>query len=65
MTLLLTVDSREWDRAYGSWMPVDERDVPGHLRDRSPTKLTLGRDGLLNIFACPDDPRHPHRWNVQ
>ncbi|MEV0415166.1 hypothetical protein AB0I68_31335 [Streptomyces sp. NPDC050448] len=65
MVLLLTIDSREWDGANGSWMPVEERAVPGDLRDRCPTKLTIGRDGLLNVFACPNEPRHPHRWSIQ
>ena len=65
MVLLLTVDSREWDGANGSWMPTEEWDVAGYLRDRCPTKLTIGRDGLLNIFACPTEPGHPHRWSIQ
>ncbi|MFD3491355.1 hypothetical protein ACFWWB_12380 [Streptomyces sp. NPDC058690] len=65
MVLLLTVDSREWDGANGSWMPTEEWDVAGYLRDRCPTKLTIGRDGLLNLFACPTEPGHPHRWSIQ
>ncbi|OQR65671.1 hypothetical protein B6E66_02350 [Streptomyces maremycinicus] len=65
MELLLTVAGREWDGADGSWMPVEERDIAEHLRDLTPTKLTIGRDGLLNIFACPTAPGHPHRWSVQ
>lgn len=65
MVLLLTVDSREWDGANGSWMPTEEWDVAGYLRDHCPTKLTIGRDGLLNIFACPTEPGHPHRWSIQ
>ncbi|MEV6259338.1 hypothetical protein AB0M42_01005 [Streptomyces sp. NPDC051784] len=65
MTLLLTVDSSEWDGAHGSWMPTEEWSVPGRLRDRCPTKLTVGRDGVLNLFACPVDAGHPHRWSLQ
>ncbi|CAM5462280.1 hypothetical protein [Streptomyces badius] len=65
MLLLLTIDSNEWDGASGSWMPIEERAVPEHLRDRRPTKLDVGRDGLLNILACPTEPGHPHRWSLQ
>ncbi|WP_405632895.1 hypothetical protein OG933_43160 [Streptomyces sp. NBC_00016] len=65
MALLLTIDSNEWDGAHGSWMPTEEWDVPAQLRDRCPTKLTVGRDGLLNVFACPTEPGHPHRWSIQ
>ncbi|WP_371676923.1 hypothetical protein [Streptomyces sp. NBC_01276] len=21
--------------------------------------------GELNVFACPSDPGHPHRWSIQ
>ncbi len=65
MALLLTLDSHEWDGANGSWMPLEERDVSEPLRNSRPTHLTIGRDGLLNIFACPADPGHPHRWSLQ
>ncbi|MFI8004681.1 hypothetical protein [Streptomyces sp. NPDC086010] len=65
MALLITVGSREWDGRDGSWMPVEERDTAEDLRDPCPTRLTVGRDGLLNVFACPDDPGHPHRFSVQ
>ncbi len=65
MVLLLTVDSREWDGANGSWMPTEEWDVAEHLRDSRPTQLTIGRGGLLNIFACPTEPGHPHQWSLQ
>ncbi|MFI9610962.1 hypothetical protein ACIHCM_04570 [Streptomyces sp. NPDC052023] len=65
MVLLLTIDSIEWDGGSGSWMPAEERDVADHLREPRPTQLTIGRDGLLNIFACPTEPGHPHRWSIQ
>ncbi|MFF8554140.1 hypothetical protein ACF058_15020 [Streptomyces sp. NPDC015501] len=65
MVLLLTLDSSEWSGANGSWMPHEEWTVAERLRDRNPTQLTIGRDGLLNIFACPADPGHPHRWSLQ
>ncbi|MFK0253153.1 hypothetical protein [Streptomyces sp. NPDC090445] len=65
MVLLLTIDSSEWDGGSGSWMPTEEQDVAEHLREPRPTQLTIGRDGLLNIFACPTEPGHPHRWSIQ
>ncbi|MFE7169908.1 hypothetical protein [Streptomyces sp. NPDC057616] len=64
MHLLLTVDSSEWDGGSGSWKPLEERDLATHLHAR-PTEVTVGRWGELNIFACPDDPGHPHDWSIQ
>ncbi|MFF9984702.1 hypothetical protein [Streptomyces erythrochromogenes] len=65
MVLLLTIDGSEWDGGSGSWTPTEEQDVAEHLREPRPTQLTIGRDGLLNIFACPTEPGHPHRWILQ
>ncbi|MFI1336439.1 hypothetical protein ACH4U7_41300 [Streptomyces sp. NPDC020845] len=65
MELLLTIDSSEWDGGSHSWMPQEDRDLPGRLRSATPTKVTVGRWGELNIFACPADPGHPHRWSIQ
>ncbi|MER7760176.1 hypothetical protein [Streptomyces sp. NPDC097619] len=65
MALLLTLGGSEWDGGSASWMPVEERAVPEHLRNGRPTHLVFGRDGLLNLFACPADPGHPHRWSLQ
>lgn len=48
----------------GSWKPQEEGDVPP-FRSASPTEVTVGRSGELNVFACPDEPGHPHRWCVQ
>ncbi|MFF0018548.1 hypothetical protein [Streptomyces sp. NPDC005374] len=64
MHLLLTVDSSEWDGGSRSWKPLEDRSRPAH-RSATPTMVTVGRWGELNIFACPDDPRHPHRWSIQ
>lgn len=64
MELLLTVDSSEWDGGSGSWQPAEERGLPAH-RFASPTGVTVGRSGELNIFACPDDPGHPHDHSIQ
>lgn len=64
MHLLLTIDSSEWDGGSGSWRPLEEHDLPAH-RSATPTKVTVGRWGELNIFTCPEDPSHPHRLSIQ
>jgi hypothetical protein len=64
MELLLTVDSSEWDGGSGSWRPVEDHGLPPHPF-AAPTHVTVGRSGELNIFACPTDPEHPHRWSIQ
>ncbi|MFH8474518.1 hypothetical protein [Streptomyces sp. NPDC018000] len=64
MRLLLTIDSSEWDGGSGSWKPLEDRDLRPHPF-ATPTKIRVGRDGELNVFACPADPEHPHRWNLQ
>ncbi|AZQ32263.1 hypothetical protein EJ357_01270 [Streptomyces cyaneochromogenes] len=64
MHLLLTLDSSEWDGGSGSWKPLEERDLPTHMY-ATPTEVTVGRWGELNIFACPEDPSHPHLTSIQ
>ncbi|MER7969277.1 hypothetical protein ABTX35_09835 [Streptomyces sp. NPDC096080] len=64
MRLLLTVDSTEWDGGSASWRPLEDRDRPTH-RWATPTGVTVGRSGELNVFTCPADPGHPHRWSIQ
>ncbi|WP_202126073.1 hypothetical protein [Actinomadura physcomitrii] len=64
MHLLLTIDSLEWDGGSGSWQPLEDPNSPTHLY-ANPTKVTVGRGGELNIFACPEHPDHPHRWSIQ
>ncbi|MFF0483874.1 hypothetical protein [Streptomyces sp. NPDC004435] len=64
MRPLLTIDSSEWDGGSGSWKPVEDRELLTH-RDASPTQVTVGRFGELNVFVCPVDPDHPHRWSIQ
>ncbi|MET7437718.1 hypothetical protein ACFYQQ_08030 [Streptomyces sp. NPDC005496] len=64
MELLLTIDSSEWDGGSGSWKPLEEQDLPTH-RSATPTEITVGRWGELNIFTCPTDPVHEHRWSIQ
>ncbi|MFE6162519.1 hypothetical protein ACFQ7F_26795 [Streptomyces sp. NPDC056486] len=64
MELLLTIDSSEWDGGSGSWKPMEERALPAHPSAR-PTEVVVGRAGELNVFACPADRGHPHRWSIQ
>ncbi|WP_406016128.1 hypothetical protein OG520_37675 [Streptomyces sp. NBC_00984] len=64
LELLLTIDSSEWDGGSGSWKPLEEGDLPAH-RSATPTKVVVGRAGELNVFVCPTDPDHPHRWSIQ
>ncbi|GAA0273433.1 hypothetical protein GCM10010302_08790 [Streptomyces polychromogenes] len=64
MDLLLTVDTTEWDGGSGSWTPLEDRGPSGH-GCATPTEVTVGRWGELNVFACPRDPGHPHRWSIQ
>ncbi|MFD6876676.1 MULTISPECIES: hypothetical protein [unclassified Streptomyces] len=64
MRLLLTVDSTEWDGGSGSWRPLEEDGLPPHPF-ATPTEVTVGRSGELNVFVCPDDPDHPHRLSIQ
>ncbi|WP_455361487.1 hypothetical protein [Streptomyces sp. SYSU K21746] len=37
---------------------------PTH-RCATPTEVAVGRWGELNVFTCPNDPEHPHRWSIQ
>ncbi|AJE43362.1 hypothetical protein [Streptomyces nodosus] len=64
MDLLLTIDSSEWDGGSGSWKPLEEQGLPARL-SATPTEVTVGRWGELNIFTCPEEPTHPHRWSIQ
>ncbi|MFF3849084.1 hypothetical protein [Streptomyces sp. NPDC002328] len=64
MELLLTIDSSEWDGGSGSWKPIEERHLAPHPF-ATPTKVTVGRTGELNVFVCTTDPEHEHRWSIQ
>ncbi|MFD9406998.1 hypothetical protein ACFWBN_08215 [Streptomyces sp. NPDC059989] len=64
MRLLLTIDSSEWDGGSGSWRPWEDRRRPTYGA-ATPTEIIVGRFGELNLFACPTDPGHPHRWSIQ
>ncbi|WP_433573479.1 hypothetical protein [Streptomyces sp. CA-251247] len=64
MRLLLTIDSSEWDGGTGSWRPLEDMGRPTY-RHATPTEVTVGRFGELNVFMCPEDPGHPHRWSIQ
>ncbi|MEU1038662.1 hypothetical protein [Streptomyces sp. NPDC005907] len=64
MDLLLTIDSSEWDGGSGSWTPVEDRDLPTH-GSATPTEVTVGRWGELNIFTCRANSAHGPRWSIQ
>ncbi|MGW6274168.1 hypothetical protein [Streptomyces sp. NPDC055060] len=64
MRLLLTIDSSEWDGGSGSWKPTEEHGLAPHPF-ATPTEVVVGRAGEANVFACPADPGHPHRWSTQ
>ncbi|MFD6229204.1 hypothetical protein ACFWFZ_20380 [Streptomyces sp. NPDC060232] len=61
MRLLLTVDSYEWRADSESWRPPATSGADGNR----PTGVAVGNFGKLNVFACPHDPAHPHRFSVQ
>ncbi|MDX2819110.1 hypothetical protein PV410_42420 [Streptomyces sp. PA03-5A] len=65
MHLLLTIDSSEWDGGSRSWRPLEEDQVQPLHHTATPTQITVGRWGELNIFTCPDNPEHPHRCAIQ
>ncbi|GLV98914.1 hypothetical protein Slala05_25460 [Streptomyces lavendulae subsp. lavendulae] len=58
--------SRADAEAGGSagWRPLEDR-VPGVGVSSTPAEAVVGRWGELNVFACPSDPRQPHRWSIQ
>lgn len=62
MRLLLTVDSYEWRSDSASWRPLP---TAGGAGANAPTGVAVGNFGKLNVFACPQDPAHPHRFSVQ
>ncbi|MEV7526779.1 hypothetical protein [Streptomyces sp. NPDC091371] len=64
MGLLLTIDSSEWDGGSGSWKPLEDQHRPTYAA-ATPTEILVGRHGELNVFVCPNDPEHPHRWAIQ
>lgn len=62
MRPLLTVDSSEWRSDSESWRSLPAGGGAGANR---PTGVAVGNFGKLNVFACPQDPAHPHRFSVQ
>ncbi|MFF6915737.1 hypothetical protein [Streptomyces sp. NPDC012466] len=64
MDLLLTIDSREWDRGTRSWVPIEDRDV-ADTDANTPTSIVVGRNGRLMIFVCPADWSHARRVVLQ
>ncbi|TPQ19729.1 hypothetical protein [Streptomyces sporangiiformans] len=64
MELLLTIDSREWDKGTRSWIPLEDRDV-ADTEANTPTQIVVGRGGRLMVFVCSSDWSHPHRVVLQ
>ncbi|WP_412077927.1 hypothetical protein ACLF6K_27595 [Streptomyces xanthophaeus] len=73
MELLLTIATREFHSDSTSWIPLEDSPLEDRLpEDRlpedhvaSPTGVVVGNHGKLNVFACPQDPAHPHDFSVQ
>ncbi|MCX4511347.1 hypothetical protein OHA27_13725 [Streptomyces sp. NBC_01619] len=65
MELLLSVDSREWDNGTRSWIPLEDVPTSDVSGANIPTRVTVGRGGVLHVFICTADPTHAHRLNVQ
>lgn len=61
MTLLLTVDSSEWQGADSSWRPKEDPVGAWPM----PTGVTIGRGDALYVFRCPQSFRHPWATVVQ
>ncbi|MER6137820.1 hypothetical protein [Streptomyces sp. NPDC001815] len=64
MDLLLTMDSREWDRGTRSWVPSEDQDVVD-AEANTPTRIVVGRGGSLLVFVCPSDWDHLRRVVLQ
>jgi hypothetical protein len=64
MELLLAINSAEWG-GTNSWAPVEDRELIGRPGANVPTQVTVGRGGSLNIFRCPANPLHEHKFSMQ
>ncbi|MFG3002228.1 hypothetical protein [Streptomyces sp. NPDC048340] len=64
MSPLLTVHNREWDRGTLSWVPLEDRSAAETIGANNPVGVYVGR-GLMRIFVCQANPRHPHRLSFQ
>ncbi|MDQ0599798.1 hypothetical protein QF037_004143 [Streptomyces canus] len=64
MALLLTIGSTEWS-GTNSWVPLEDRKLIGAHGANTPTQVTVGRGGSLNIFSCPANPMHEHKVSLQ
>jgi hypothetical protein len=64
MDLLLTINSREWDKGTRSWVPLEDQDLVD-TEANTPTKIVVGRGGVLLVFVCPLDWTHPHQVVLQ
>ncbi|OHV05125.1 hypothetical protein C1Y40_04214 [Mycobacterium talmoniae] len=62
LDLLASFDTYERDDGMGHW---DSSDLAVDGDRGNITGMILGRGGDLQIFYCPDDPRHPIHIDVQ
>ncbi|MFJ7988804.1 hypothetical protein [Streptomyces sp. NPDC096351] len=65
MELLITVASREWDGGSRSWIPLEDRATADAMDAGTPTHVTVGRWGSMNVFVCPKDAEHAPRFFFQ
>ncbi|MEU1365592.1 hypothetical protein ABZ454_05590 [Streptomyces sp. NPDC005803] len=57
--LLVTVASKEWDGGSRSWIPAEDRAASQDMDASTPTQVTVGRWGSMNVFLCRADFTHP------
>lgn len=65
LVLLLTIASKEWDNGSRSWIPMEDLATADAMDANTPTHVTVGRWGSMNIFICPEDSSHPPRLIFQ
>jgi hypothetical protein len=60
VTLLLKVDSNEWDGGSERWRPVEDWGIADEELEvaYAPTKVEVARAGELRIFCCLSDVHH-------
>ncbi|MBC2907012.1 hypothetical protein [Streptomyces cupreus] len=60
VTLLLKVDSNEWDSGSRRWRPVEDRDLEDEELQvaYAPTRVEVARAGELRIFCCRSNVHH-------
>ncbi|MBO0917762.1 hypothetical protein OIE64_22585 [Streptomyces brevispora] len=63
--LLVTVASKEWDGGSRSWIPSEDRAASQDMDANTPTQVTVGRWGSMNVFLCQADFTHPPQLSLQ